>query len=129
MIARENVSGASGTHREHRNKRRGLVPADVVERRGVEHIAVEPPYATDDGIAQPCRGPGNRIENRLDIGRRSADHPQDLAHRRLLFQRFSQALPRSRTLAPTSCGDLRVDGRVALVPAFAPFARRLISSF
>src|SRR5215510_14396591 len=42
------------------------------------------------GFAEPHRAPGDGVEDRLDVGRRAGDDPQDLAGRRLLLQGFGQ---------------------------------------
>src|SRR5215510_5520205 len=42
------------------------------------------------GFAEPHRAPGDGVEDRLDVGGRAGDDPQDLAGRRLLLQAFGQ---------------------------------------
>src|SRR5207237_5226692 len=50
----------------------------------------EPENVGKQAIAKSNRISRNGIEYRLDIGRRAADHPQDLTRRRLLLQCFSK---------------------------------------
>src|SRR5260370_25478096 len=52
----------------------------------VNQLAVEPIELAEESIAQPHGAPDDRVEDRLDICRRAADHPKDLARRRLLLE-------------------------------------------
>ena len=54
----------------------------------VNHIPLEPAGTSVVSAAQSHRAFGNRVEDWLDVGRRMADHAQDLARRRLLLQRL-----------------------------------------
>ena len=49
--------------------------------------------------AQPRRVLRDRVEHRLDVRRRAGDHPQDLARRRLLLQRFLAVSLNRRTFS------------------------------
>src|SRR5262249_33607754 len=42
------------------------------------------------GFAEPHRAPGDGVEDRVDVGRRAGDNPQDLTCRRLLIQCIGQ---------------------------------------
>src|SRR5215470_6911048 len=42
------------------------------------------------GFAEPHRAPGDGVEDRLDVGGRARDDPQDFRRRRLLFQGFGR---------------------------------------
>src|SRR5215813_15309246 len=81
------------------------------------------------GFAEPHRAPGDGVEDRLDVGRRAGDDPQDLAGRRLLLQGFGQGtlhicirrrwlgtpseLPEGRTTLPA---ELMAGGILLLAP-------------
>ena len=78
----------------------GVHAPEDLERRGREgvvvsgemnELAVEPVDGRGDSVAQPHDALHDRIEDRLDIGRRAGDHAQDLTGRRLLLQRFWEA--------------------------------------
>src|SRR5713101_7952319 len=49
-------------------------------------VAVAPEYPAKDRVTQSHRVSHDRVEDRLDVGRRLADDPQDLARRRLLLE-------------------------------------------
>jgi hypothetical protein len=81
----------------------------------VNEFAIEPEHAAEAGSTQahPAREDG--IENRLYFGLRLADHPEYLSRRRLLLRASALSLSasarrfsRSRTLAPSLLGDVRV---------------------
>src|SRR5262245_41530920 len=55
-----------------------------------EPVAVDPKNGCVKSVAQPGCALGNRVEHRLDIGRRAGDHPQDLTRRGLSIQRLCQ---------------------------------------
>ena len=61
----------------------------TVMRDQVDQLAVEPEDVAKSRAAEPHRALGDRVEDRLDIGRR-ARSPQDLARRRLLLERFGE---------------------------------------
>ena len=56
----------------------------------VDQLAVELKERAEESVAQPHGASDDRVEHRLHVGRRAADDPQDLARRRLLFQRLRQ---------------------------------------
>ena len=58
--------------------RRAMAEAEVGD-----DVYLEDP--TEQGVAEPYGALRNRIEHRLDVGWRAADHPQDLARRRPLL--------------------------------------------
>ena len=58
----------------------------TVMRYEVKHITLEPDRTSIVGAAQPHRALGDRVEDRLNVGRRARDDAQDLACRRLLLQ-------------------------------------------
>jgi hypothetical protein len=45
-----------------------------------------------EGLTQPGRAPRDAVEDRLHVGGRARDDPQDLAGRGLLLERFGQAV-------------------------------------
>ena len=55
---------------------------------GRKHVTVDAPHDCVRRVTQLRRALGNRIEHRLKIGWRTGDHPQDVASRSELFQRF-----------------------------------------
>ena len=65
--------------------------AEGADRGGAaEHVAVDPKQR-DVGRAAEARGGANdRLEDRLDVGRRAGDRAQDLARRRPLLQRLRE---------------------------------------
>src|SRR4030095_2201261 len=54
-------------------------------------------------LTQPCGTFYHRIEHRLDIGRRTGDHAQDLTHRRLLLQRLLELVEQPHVLKCDHC--------------------------
>src|SRR4029453_10786118 len=61
-----------------------------VMRRKPKLIAVTQTHHGVKGLAEPCRVRRDSIEDRLEVGRRVADHAQDLAGRGLLLLRLNQ---------------------------------------
>src|SRR5215472_7089531 len=64
----------------------------VMVRDEMDELTVETEHDGKRGVTQSDCAPHHRVEGRLHIGRRLTDHPQDLAGRRLLLQRFPKAL-------------------------------------
>ena len=62
---------------------------DVV-RRQMQLLAIEPMQDTEACVAQLLGASDDRIEHRLDVGRRAADDPQDVGCRGLLLQGLGQ---------------------------------------
>ena len=54
----------------------------------MEAFTVELEHRAEETVAQPDGAADDCVEHRLDVGRRAADHPQDLARRRLLLERL-----------------------------------------
>jgi hypothetical protein len=57
--------------------------------------------AEDAGLLRPAQPGGalrHGVENRLDVGRRAADHPQDLSRRRLLFEGLFRLVEQAHVL-------------------------------
>jgi hypothetical protein len=54
-----------------------------------ELVIIVPIGDTEEAVAQPHGTPHDRLEYRLDLGGRAADHLQDLPRRRLLIERLS----------------------------------------
>jgi hypothetical protein len=50
------------------------------------------------GVAQPHRGFNQRVEHRLQIEGRAADHLEHVGGRRLLLQRLAQLVEQARVL-------------------------------
>src|SRR6516164_7785646 len=75
---------------------KGLQPlsAQTMTASKVQEIAVEPHHEGELAIAQPHCALGNRVEHRLDVGRRARDDAQDLGGGGLLLQHFSKVLSR-----------------------------------
>jgi hypothetical protein len=57
----------------------------------MDQLAIESAHEAERRAAQAQRIGGDGLEDRLHVGRRATDHMQDLARRRLLLQRLSQA--------------------------------------
>src|SRR5215470_11189860 len=51
-------------------------------------ISVEPEHMAELSLAEFCCAPGDRVEHRLDVGRRTGDYAQYLASRGLIFKRL-----------------------------------------
>ena len=85
-LARSRLPGMSAP-RERAPKRLAPSRAHVAERRqcGSARRRRKTPGAR---VARPRRSLGDRVEHGLHVRRRAADHPQDLARRRLLLQRL-----------------------------------------
>ena len=58
--------------------------------REVHQLAIEPEDGAQHPVAESHGAPHDRIEDRLHVGRRLADHAQDLAGRSLLLQRLGE---------------------------------------
>ena len=54
----------------------------------MNQFAVEPKHRGEEPVAQPHGALDDDVEDRLEVGRRARDHPQDLGRRRLLLQRL-----------------------------------------
>src|SRR5437016_3609843 len=80
----------------------------------MNELPVKPQNGRRIAIAESPGVPRDRVEDRLDIGLRSADDAQDLTCRRLLFQRLCQVvIPRLQFLeqADVLDGDDRLVGK------------------
>jgi len=66
-------------------------PRRVTAKRALQKLTVVACNVAEVPIAQTHCALSNGVEDRLDIGRRSADHPQDLARRGLLFLQLHEA--------------------------------------
>ena len=77
---------------EHRELRRWspIGTGAVMGSDDAGRLAVETEDGAVERIAQPGGALGDGVEHGLDVGRRSRDHPQDLAGRGLLLERFGQ---------------------------------------
>src|SRR5215831_15340333 len=75
---------------------------EVVVSDETEQVAIESENYSELRPAKPDRAGHDRIEDGLNIRRRAANHPQDLARRRLLRHGFSQC-------APEAFGQLALD--------------------
>ena len=65
----------------------------------VNQLAVEAEDHGEHAVAQPCDARDDGVEDRLDVGRGAADHPEDLARCGLLLERFGQiTVPRLQLL-------------------------------
>jgi hypothetical protein len=73
----------------------------------VKQPAVVPEHGANRTPAQQHRVPGNRLEDGLDIRRRGADRPQDVARRRLLLERLLGLVEQPDVLD----GDDRLGGK------------------
>src|SRR2546426_12456823 len=56
----------------------------------MDQLAVELIEPAEEPVAQPHGASDDRVEDRLHVDLRPADHPQDLRRRRLLLQRLGQ---------------------------------------
>ncbi len=84
----------SDLHRIQRSHDAHGFGGDPVDRGQRDHLAVEPRNDGDARVAQLARALREQIEHRLHIGRRAADHAQDLAHRGLLRERLLRLIAR-----------------------------------
>src|SRR5262245_26401248 len=62
----------------------------VVLRDEMELLSVKSEHRAEETVAQVDRAPNDRNEHGLDIRGRAADHPKDLARRRLLLEGLGQ---------------------------------------
>ena len=98
--------------------------ADVLpgkDCRRTKRVPIDQQHSRERRIAQ-VRGPlGDRVEHRLHVGGRARDHAQDLADRRLLFQRVLQFVG--------AFVDLALEARIRLLElarhAIEPIGERL----
>src|ERR1700730_2432144 len=85
-----------------------LVGGDHVVGHRAKDLAVEPPDVYLIAAAQSRCGLYERLQNRLKVKGRAADHLEDFARRRLLLLGFRQALlqpsPGGVALARLACG-------------------------
>ena len=63
---------------------------DAVSRGHLDHAPFDHEHRAAQGPAYPDGTPGDRLEHRLRVGRRGADHPQDLGRRCLPVKRLSE---------------------------------------
>ena len=90
-------------------------------------LAIEQVKPAKRGIAQSAGVLHDCVEDRLQVGGRATDHAQDLARRRLLFERLGQALLElTAPIEPSFFSDLRATAGLASSLAFAGFAPRRI---
>src|SRR5262252_7901402 len=73
----------------------------------MNEMAVEPIYRCRHAVTQLHHALGDRIENRLHVRWRLADHPKDLARSRLLLQRLLRFVEQPHILD----GDDRLVGK------------------
>ena len=66
--------------------------ADAVRRGHPQHVPLDHEHHAAQGPAYPDAAAGDPLEDRLRVGRRGPDDPQDLGRGRLLLQRFREAL-------------------------------------
>src|SRR5438309_11991501 len=77
----------------------------------VEQLAVELKEGAEESVAQSHGASDDRVEDRLHVCRRLADHAKDLARRRLLLQGLGDiSIPRLQLSAQPHvlCGDARL---------------------
>ena len=67
-----------------------------VARHRTQLVAVHEPHAAHLRMAEQAGSLGHRVENRQDVGRRLADHLEDLGCRRLPLQRFLRLVEQLR---------------------------------
>ena len=63
---------------------------EVVMGGEMDTIVLEQDEGAEDSVAEPHGAPHDRVEHGLDVCRRAADDPQDLARGRLLLQRLGE---------------------------------------
>ena len=80
--------GAPPIRRDRKRPAEGLdaLGGEAVVGHEVEQRPVEPEEVAELGLAELRRAPGDRVEDRLDVGRRARDDAQDLAGRGLLLE-------------------------------------------
>ena len=84
------VVAAARAHREVLPQGLHALRANMRVGDQVQQLAVEPADHTVGRIAEPHRASGDRVEDRLDVGGRAGDDPQDLAGGRLLLEGLGQ---------------------------------------
>ena len=62
---------------------------DAVSRRHSEHVAIDDKHHAAQRRTDAEAAPGDRVENRLRVGRRVPDHAKDVARRSLPRQRLA----------------------------------------
>ena len=82
--------GRVGPHRVLGPQQLHIARADVVAGDEMEQLAIEAEHVGKQAAAQSDRVAHDRLEHRLHLGRRGADHAQDRRRRRLLLQGLGQ---------------------------------------
>ena len=91
-------AAAAGRERKYAVDRVELGGGQAVMGDKVDQRAVEPEDAAVGRARQRRRGGGDRVEGRLDIGRRTRNDPQDLGRRGLALQRLALLGQQARVL-------------------------------
>src|SRR3990172_3784784 len=82
--------GPRWPHREYSTHLLEGFGGEVVLGDMAEQLAVELKERPEESVAQPHGASNDRVEDRLDVGLRLADHPEDLARRGLLLEGDSE---------------------------------------
>ena len=82
--------GPGGAHRECAAHPLDAFGGEIVLGGKMNQFAVEPKQRGEKPVAQPHGAPHNDVEDRLDVGRRARDHPQDVGRGGLLLERRRQ---------------------------------------
>src|SRR5262245_50091723 len=64
----------------------------------MDEFPIVPEDSGDRRVAQHGSAPSDRIEHRLNVGRRTGDDPEDIARRRLLLKRLLRLVEQSYVL-------------------------------
>jgi hypothetical protein len=71
---------------------------ETVELSSIEHAVTLARDVTQVGVAQPRRRLDQRVQNGLEVERRTADHLEHVGGGGLLLQRFAQFIEQPRVL-------------------------------
>ena len=82
--------GRVGPHRVLGPKQLQIVRAHVVAGDEMEQLAIEAEHVREQAAAESDSVAHDRLEHRLHVGRRGADHAKDRGRRRLLLQCLGQ---------------------------------------
>src|SRR5262249_16839323 len=94
-----NSQAAIGPHREDPPELLNTLGGQIVLGGEMKQLAVELDERAKESAAQRHRALDDRVEHRLHVSRRAADHPQDLGRGRLLLKRFPERAPQHFDLA------------------------------
>ena len=125
LVAFEKVGDMNGSCFEHRTTGHPVVgewlslPEGSTERTGMRKRDHRIPVAAENcrvqRLAETHSSPDNRVQDRLDVGRRAADRSKDSGRARLLLQSLRSSRVRASSFFSSIAGDVR---QRALSPSF-----------